>query len=230
MKSGEETKLRFFRLSCYEKRLWEEGLSLIAGVDEVGRGPLAGPLVAAAVIFPGDIFLPSVDDSKKLSPKQREEVFLEIGKEARALGVGVVSEATIDRINILQATYLAMRRAVAELKASPDYLLVDGITIPELDIPQLAIIKGDSLSISIAAASIVAKVTRDRLMVEQDRRFPQYGFAQHKGYGTKSHLRALDKYGVSPLHRRSFRPVKERLKKKKIEDADKRRFLGLKNY
>ncbi|MCD5397658.1 ribonuclease HII [candidate division NPL-UPA2 bacterium] len=208
-----EQEIRFPCLSRYEKRLWREGFSLIAGIDEAGRGPLAGPVVAAAVILPRDIFLPSVDDSKKLSSQKREEVFSEIGKGARAIGVGVVGEVTIDRINILQATYLAMRQAVAELKAFPDYLLVDGMTLPGLDTPQLAIVKGDSLSISIAAASIVAKVTRDRIMAEKDKRFPQYGFAQHKGYGTKVHLKALDEYGVSPLHRRSFRPVKERLSK-----------------
>ncbi len=212
MKNREKEKLRFSRMSRYERELWGKGWSLIAGVDEAGRGPLAGPVIAAAVILPQDIFLPDLNDSKKLSPQKREEVFSRIGKEARAIGVGVVSEVTIDRINILQAAYLAMRQAVAELRASPDYLLVDGMTIPGLNISQLAIVKGDSLSISIAAASIVAKVTRDRLMIEQDRRFPQYGFAQHKGYGTKGHLRALDECGVSPLHRRSFRPVKERLK------------------
>ncbi|MCD5402011.1 ribonuclease HII, partial [candidate division NPL-UPA2 bacterium] len=146
-------------------------------------------------------------------PQKREEVFSGIWREAGAVGVGVVSEVTIDRINILQATYLAMRQAVSELKVSPDYLLVDGMTVPGLDTPQLAIVSGDSLSISVAAASIVAKVTRDRIMAEKDKRFPQYGFAKHKGYGTKGHLRALGEYGVSPLHRRSFRPVKERLKK-----------------
>ena len=213
MKNREKKKLRFSRMSCYERELWSEGFSLIAGVDEAGRGPLAGPVVAAAVILPKGSFLSGLDDSKKLSPQKREEIFLGIWREAGAVGVGVVSEVTIDRINILQATYLAMRQAVSELKVSPDYLLVDGMTVPGLDTPQLAIVSGDSLSISVAAASIVAKVTRDRIMAEKDKRFPQYGFAKHKGYGTKGHLRALGEYGVSPLHRRSFRPVKEHLKK-----------------
>lgn len=220
MKNREKEKLRFSRMSTYEKELWGKGLSLIAGVDEAGRGPLAGPVVAAAVILCKDTFLFGLDDSKKLSPRKRAEIFPEIWREARAVGVGVVSEVIIDRINILQATWLAMRRAVADLsalpiqaeqKVSPDYLLVDGMIIPKLDILQLAIVNGDSKSISIAAASVVAKVTRDRIMVEQDKHFPQYGFAGHKGYGTKGHLRALDEYGVCSLHRRSFRPVKERL-------------------
>jgi len=219
MKNGEKEKLRLSRMSTYERRLWRKGSSLVAGIDEAGRGPLAGPVVAAAVILAKDTFLCGLDDSKKLSPRKRAEIFPEIWREARAVGVGVVSEVIIDRINILQATYLAMSRAVADLsaaglKVSPDCLLVDGMTIPELDILQLAIVKGDSLSISIAAASIIAKVTRDGIMVEQDKLFPQYGFAGHKGYGTKEHLRALDKYGVCSLHRRSFKPVQERLKNK----------------
>jgi len=177
----------------YERGLWRKGLSRVAGVDEAGRGPLAGPVVAAAVIFPLDTFLPGLDDSKKLSPQKREEVFFKIWKEAGAIGVGIVSEIVIDRINILQATYLAMRQAVKKLPVSPDCLLVDGMTtIPDLNTFQVAIVKGDSLSISVAAASIVAKVTRDRIMVEKDKHFPQYGFAKHKGYGTKAHLKALD--------------------------------------
>lgn len=216
MKDRKKEKLKFSRMSRYERELWKEGLSLIAGVDEAGRGPLAGPVVAAAVILPKDTFLPGLDDSKKLSPRKREKIFSEIWKEAEAVGVGVVDEVIIDRINILQATYLAMRQAVTELKVSPDCLLVDGMTIPNQDTLQLAIVKGDSLSISVAAASIVAKVTRDRIMVEQDKHFPQYGFAKHKGYGTKGHLRALDEYGVCSLHRRSFSPVKEHLNNKLV--------------
>ncbi|NOX97682.1 MAG: ribonuclease HII [Nitrospirae bacterium] len=199
----------------YERGLWRKGLSRVAGVDEAGRGPLAGPVVAAAVILPLDIFLPGLDDSKKLSPQKREEIFFKIWREAGAIGVGIVSEIVIDRINILQATYLAMRQAVTKLPVSPDCLLVDGMTtIPDLNTFQVAIVKGDSLSISVAAASIVAKVTRDRIMVEKDKHFPQYGFAKHKGYGTKVHLKALDKYGACSLHRRSFKPVKERLNHK----------------
>lgn len=224
MKGKKKEKLRFSRMSRYERKLWREGLSLIAGVDEAGRGPLAGPVVAAAVILPQDTSLFGLDDSKKLSSGKREKIFSGIWKEARAVGIGVVSEAIIDRINILQATYLAMHQAVANLSARhagaglrifPDYLLVDGMTIPGLDTLQLAIVKGDSLSISVAAASIVAKVTRDRIMVEKDKRFPQYGFAKHKGYGTKEHLKCLDEYGISPAHRRSFGPVKKRLNKEK---------------
>ncbi|MCK4326163.1 ribonuclease HII [bacterium] len=209
MRSQRQEKSRLFRMSRYERRLWKENFSAVAGVDEAGRGPLAGPVVAAAVILPQNIFIPGLDDSKRLGPKRREELFSLIKKQAKAVGVGMVNQSTIDRINILQATFLAMGRAVAKLRPLPEYVLVDGLIIPDIDIFQLSITGGDRLSISIAAASIVAKVTRDRIMVEEDKHLPQYGFASHKGYATRRHLEALARYGVSPLHRRSFRPVRE---------------------
>lgn len=200
-------------MSRYERRFWKEGFSTVAGVDEAGRGPLAGPVVAAAVILSPNIFIHGLDDSKRLSSRRREELFSLIKKQAKAVGVGTVSQSTIDRINILQATFLAMRMAVAKLRPSPEYLLVDGLIIPDIDVSQLPIVKGDRLSISIAAASIVAKVIRDRIMVKEDERLPQYGFARHKGYATKRHLEALARHGVSPLHRCSFRPVRETISK-----------------
>ncbi len=209
MKSQREEKRRLFRMSRYERRLWNEGFSAIAGVDEAGRGPLAGPVVAAAVILPPNVFISGLDDSKRLSPRRREELFSLIKKQAKAVGVGIVGQRAIDRINILQATFLAMGRAVGGLGPSPQYLLVDGLIIPDIDIFQLSIVRGDRLSISIAAASIVAKVTRDRIMMEKDKHLPQYGFARHKGYATRRHLEALAEHGISPLHRRSFRPVRE---------------------
>ena len=212
MKSQREELRRLFRMSRYERRFWKEGFSTVAGVDEAGRGPLAGPVVAAAVILSPNIFIHGLDDSKRLSSRRREELFPLIKKQAKAVGVGTVSQSTIDRINILQATFLAMRRAVAKLRPSPEYLLVDGLIIPDIDVSQLPIVKGDRLSISIAAASIVAKVIRDRIMVKEDERLPQYGFARHKGYATKRHLEALARHGVSPLHRCSFRPVRECLR------------------
>ncbi len=199
-------------MSRYERRFWKEGFSTVAGVDEAGRGPLAGPVVAAAVILPPNIFIHGLDDSKRLSSRRREELFPLIKKQAKAVGVGTVSQSTIDRINILQATFLAMRRAVAKLRPSPEYLLVDALIIPDIDVSQLPIVKGDRLSVSIAAASIVAKVIRDRIMVKEDERLPQYGFARHKGYATKRHLEALARHGVSPLHRCSFRPVRETIR------------------
>lgn len=200
-------------MSRYERRFWKEGFSTVAGVDEAGRGPLAGPVVAAAVILSPNIFIHGLDDSKRLSSRRREELFSLIKQQAKAVGVGTVSQSTIDRINILQATFLAMRMAVAKLRPSPEYLLVDGLIIPDIDVSQLPIVKGDRLSISIAAASIVAKVIRDRIMVKEDERLPQYGFARHKGYATKRHLEALARHGVSPLHRCSFRPVRETISK-----------------
>lgn len=213
MKSQREELRRLFRMSRYERRFWKEGFSTVAGVDEAGRGPLAGPVVAAAVILSPNIFIHGLDDSKRLSSRRREELFSLIKKQAKAVGVGTVSQSTIDRINILQATFLAMRMAVAKLRPSPEYLLVDGLIIPDIDVSQLPIVKGDRLSISIAAASIVAKVIRDRIMVKEDERLPQYGFARHKGYATKRHLEALARHGVSPLHRCSFRPVRETISK-----------------
>lgn len=176
----------------------------ICGIDEAGRGPLAGPVVAGAVILPKDCEILYLNDSKKLSAKRRDELFDEIGEKAAAVGVGVVSPERIDEINILQATYEAMRMAVNALEVTPQVLLNDAVTIPGITITQVPIIKGDAKSVSIAAASIVAKVTRDRMMAEYDADYPQYGFAKHKGYGSAAHIEAIQKYGPSPIHRQSF--------------------------
>ena len=176
----------------------------ICGIDEVGRGPLAGPVVAGAVILPKDCSLLYLNDSKKLSEKRREELYEKIMETAVAVGIGYNTPARIDEINILQATYEAMRKAVADLSVKPDLLLNDAVTIPEIEIKQVPIIKGDAKSISIAAASIVAKVTRDRLMVKYGEVYPEYGFASHKGYGTAMHMDAIRKYGPTPIHRKSF--------------------------
>lgn len=176
----------------------------ICGIDEVGRGPLAGPVVAGAVILPKDDMILYLNDSKKLSEKKREMLYDEIMSRAVATGIGMASPARIDEINILQATYEAMRMAIDNLEVRPDILLNDAVTIPQVDIPQVPIIKGDAKSISIAAASIIAKVTRDRLMVEYDKVLPGYDFASNKGYGTKAHIAGLKELGPTPIHRRSF--------------------------
>ena len=176
----------------------------ICGIDEVGRGPLAGPVVAGAVILPKDDMILYLNDSKKLSEKKREMLYDEIMNRAVATGIGMASPARIDEINILQATYEAMRMAIDNLKVRPDILLNDAVTIPQVDILQVPIIKGDAKSISIAAASIIAKVTRDRLMVEYDKVLPGYDFASNKGYGTKAHIAGLKELGPTPIHRRSF--------------------------
>lgn len=176
----------------------------ICGIDEAGRGPLCGPVVAAAVILPDEYNILYINDSKKLSETKREEVYKEIDKYAVAYGVGIVSPERIDEINILQATYEAMRTAIHKLSVKPDILLNDAVTIPMVDIKQVPIIKGDAKSQSIAAASIVAKVTRDHLMEEYDKLYPEYGFAKHKGYGTAAHIKAIKEYGPCPIHRRTF--------------------------
>ena len=176
----------------------------ICGVDEAGRGPLAGPVVAGAVILPKDCEILYLNDSKKLSARRRDELFDEIREKAVAIGVGVVSPEEIDKINILQATYEAMRMAVNALETAPQVLLNDAVTIPGISISQVPVIKGDAKSVSIAAASIVAKVTRDRMMAEYDAEYPLYGFAKHKGYGSAAHIEAIQKYGPCPIHRRSF--------------------------
>jgi ribonuclease HII len=190
-----------------EEELWATGARLVAGVDEAGRGPLAGPVTAAAVILPRDLSIRGIEDSKKLTPEKREELFVLITSEAVAVGVSSVSEKVIDEINILKATQRAMREAVAGLGEIPDHVLVDGNEVPNLDLPQTAIHGGDESSTVIAAASIVAKVTRDRLLLEYDEHYPGYGFAQHKGYGTPEHLAALTRLGPCEIHRRSFRTV-----------------------
>lgn len=176
----------------------------VCGIDEAGRGPLCGPVVAAAVILPDEYNILYINDSKKLSETKREEVYKEIDKYAIAYGVGIVSPERIDEINILQATYEAMRTAIHKLSVTPDILLNDAVTIPMVDIKQVPIIKGDAKSQSIAAASIVAKVTRDHLMEEYDKLYPEYGFAKHKGYGTAAHIKAIKEYGPCPIHRRTF--------------------------
>lgn len=176
----------------------------VCGIDEAGRGPLCGPVVAAAVILPDEYNILYINDSKKLSETKREEVYKEIDKYAVAYGVGIVSPERIDEINILQATYEAMRTAIHKLSVKPDILLNDAVTIPMVDIKQVPIIKGDAKSQSIAAASIVAKVTRDHLMEEYDKLYPEYGFAKHKGYGTAAHIKAIKEYGPCPFHRRTF--------------------------
>ena len=193
---------RIEQMKQYEKEYASYGY--ICGIDEVGRGPLAGPVVAGAVILPKDCNILYLNDSKQLSEKKREELYDIIMKEAVAVGIGYASHQRIDEINILQATYEAMRQAVSKLSVKPDLLLNDAVTIPGIDIKQVPIIKGDAKSVSIAAASIVAKVTRDRLMVEYDHVYPEYHFADNKGYGAAVHIEALKKYGPTPIHRRSF--------------------------
>ena len=203
--TGERLEKELARLEAMKEFEREyDGCSLICGVDEAGRGPLAGPVAAGAVILPKDCTILYLNDSKKLSEKRREELFLEIREKAFSYSVGIVGPERIDEINILQATYEAMRQTVSGLGVVPDLLLNDAVTIPELAIPQVPIIKGDAKSVSIAAASILAKVTRDHLMEEYDRQFPQYGFAKHKGYGTAAHVAALREFGPCPIHRRSF--------------------------
>lgn len=189
-------------MSVYEKHYRDH--STICGIDEVGRGPFAGPVVAGAVILPKDHPILYLNDSKKLSEKKREELYEVIMNEAVATGIGIASPARIDEINILQATYEAMRMAISNLSVQPDLLLNDAVTIPEIGITQVPIIKGDAKSVSIAAASIIAKVTRDRLMVEYEEVFPGYEFASNKGYGTKAHIEGLKKLGPTPIHRMSF--------------------------
>lgn len=193
----------------FERAAQQRGYHHIAGVDEAGRGPLAGPVVAAAVILHPDRPIAGVNDSKKLTERRREQLFERIMADALSIGIGSASPETIDRINILQATRQAMREAVQKLSPCPDYLLIDGITPLDSPLPQQTITQGDSRSASIAAASIIAKVTRDRLMREYDQHYPHYGFARHKGYGSRSHLAALRQYGPCPIHRISFGGVRE---------------------
>ena len=203
----QDEKLANERLRLKQMRQYEEKYShcdYICGIDEVGRGPLAGPVVAAAVILPKDAEILYLNDSKKLSAKRREELYDEIQEKAIAIGIGMAGPARIDEINILQATYEAMRMAIDKLEVRPDLLLNDAVTIPGVKISQVPIVKGDAKSISIAAASIVAKVTRDRMMKEYEEIFPGYDFASNKGYGTKAHIQALKTLGPCVIHRRSF--------------------------
>ena len=198
----EAERERLEAMRAYERQYGERGR--LCGIDEAGRGPLAGPVVAGAVILPGDCEILYLNDSKKLTEKRRELLYDEIMEKAVAVGVGVVGPERIDGINILQATYEAMRMAVANLSVSPDLLLNDAVTIPLVEIPQVPIVKGDAKSVSIAAASVIAKVTRDRMMAEYDKIFPGYGFASNKGYGSAAHIAALKENGHCAIHRRSF--------------------------
>ena len=200
--SLQKERERLAQMRKYEEQYKE--YRFICGIDEAGRGPLAGPVVAGAVILPADCEFLYLNDSKKLSAAKREQLYDEIMEKAIAVGVGMASPARIDEINILQATYEAMRTAVSELGVKPDILLNDAVTIPGIEIRQVPIIKGDAKSVSIAAASIIAKVTRDRLMIQYEEVLPGYGFAKHKGYGSKEHIEAIRKLGPTPIHRRTF--------------------------
>ena len=198
----------FIEMQYYERLAYKEGASFIAGVDEVGRGPLAGPVVAAAVILPKNIEDLGFDDSKKLSASKREEIYRLIQEKAIAIGIGIVDADIIDKVNIYQASRLAMQQAVSELKIQPDYLLIDAMKI-DVNTPQIGIIKGDAKSISIAAASIVAKQVRDQMMQEFDELYPGYDFSNNAGYGTPKHLEGLKSKGICPIHRKTFAPIKD---------------------
>ena len=207
MRKISEEKLAVERVRLEGMREFENkysDLAYVAGIDEAGRGPLAGPVVAAAVILPKDIFLPFLNDSKKVTEKRRDVLFDEIKQNAIAYGIGIASNTLIDEINILQATYEAMREAINALEKTPDVLLVDAVHIPDINIKQVGIVKGDAKSVNIAAASILAKVTRDRIMAEYDKIYPEYGFASNKGYGTATHIAALKEVGPCAIHRKSF--------------------------
>ena len=199
--------LRLEKMLAYERELYAQGIDLIAGVDEVGRGPLAGPVVAAAVILPKACKIPGLNDSKKIPKSKHKEIYEAVLQEAIAIGIGIKDNHVIDQVNIYEATKLAMMEAVGQLEPQPQHLLIDAMKL-DLPISQISIIKGDANSLSIAAASIVAKVTRDQMMEEFDREYPGYDFAQNAGYGTAKHLAGLDQLGVTPIHRRSFEPIK----------------------
>jgi len=209
MKQNSKEYKRLLSLTVMEQQARLLGYQHIAGVDEAGRGPLAGPVVAAACVIPEDILIDRINDSKQLTSEVRDEIYQNIlSLEAVDYGVGIVDALKIDQINILQATFEAMRAAIAVLKLKPDYLLVDGLHVPTMHIPGLALVEGDGKSQSIAAASILAKVTRDRIMSQLHEQWPQYRFKQNKGYGTAEHLEAIQKYGPCPIHRMSFAPLK----------------------
>jgi ribonuclease HII len=200
----EKEMKRLNEMYAYEREAFEQGFGIVAGIDEAGRGPLAGPVVAACVILPQYCLVEGINDSKKLSPPKREKLYDVIMDRAISVGIGIVDEKTIDELNILNATKIAMKTALDRVSPAPELLLTDAVELYGIDIPQKALIKGDSLSISIAAASIVAKVTRDRLLIEADKKYPLYGFSKHKGYGTRQHIDAIKKYGICPIHRVSF--------------------------
>lgn len=205
---AQKLKEHFEEMKEFEKNARKSGFKFIAGIDEVGRGPLAGPVVSAAVILPEDFDLHEVNDSKQLSLKKREELFVKIKEQAVAIGIGIKDHDVIDQVNIYEATKLAMKEAVEQLEVKPDFLLIDAMVL-DLPIGQEKIIKGDARSISIACASIIAKVTRDKMMEEFDIMYPGYDFSNNAGYGTKKHLMGLEEHGVTPIHRKSFAPVKD---------------------
>lgn len=201
----EKEEQRLIKLKEIDEEIYENGAKYICGIDEAGRGPLAGPVVVASCILPRDSMIEGINDSKKISEKKRERVYEEIIKQAVSYGVGIIDESRIDEINILQATKVGLTESIKELEVVPDIILVDALRgINTCNIPYRSIIKGDASSYSIAAASIIAKVTRDRLMLKYDEMYPEYGFAKHKGYGTANHIAAIKQYGLCPIHRRSF--------------------------
>lgn len=205
----------------FEKELWNQGIKYVAGVDEVGRGPLIGPVVTACVILPEDFILPGLTDSKKLTEKKREEFYPYIMEHALSVSVGMMDEKVIDEVNIYEATKLAMYQAINNSKIKPEHVLIDAMKL-DLDIPSTSIIKGDMKSISISAASVIAKVTRDRMMIELDKKYPMYGFKNHKGYPTKKHIEAILKYGLIEGYRETFNPIleiKNNEKKGKIKNG-----------
>ena len=207
LKKQVDEDLRLEKMLTYEKELYAQGIQLIAGVDEVGRGPLAGPVVAAAVILPKNCKIPGLNDSKKIPKSKHQAIYQAVLDQAISVGIGVKDNHVIDQVNIYEATKLAMLEAIHELDPQPQHLLIDAMKL-DLPISQTSIIKGDANSLSIAAASIVAKVTRDQMMAAYDQEYPGYDFAQNAGYGTTKHLEGLEKQGVSPIHRRSFEPIK----------------------
>lgn len=208
MKKGNKAQEKIDLLK-YEKELYKEGITLIAGTDEAGRGPLVGPVVAAAVILPKNYSLEGLNDSKQLSEKKREKFYDIIYKDAISVGVGVVDAKTIDEINILEASRLAMKKAIQKLSVKPEYVLSDAMKLDGINIPYKDIIHGDALSLNVAAASVIAKVTRDRMMVELDEKYPEYGFKKHKGYPTKEHLENVKKYGVLENYRFTYKPIRD---------------------
>lgn len=202
----------------YEKELWDKGINYIAGIDEVGRGPLIGPVVTACVVLPKDFVLEGLTDSKKLTEKKREEYYDYIMEHALSVSVGMMDEKVIDEVNIYEATKLAMYQAVENSKIKPEHVLIDAMKLENLEMPSTSIIKGDAKSISIAAASVIAKVTRDRMMIELDKKHPMYGFKSHKGYPTKKHVEAIEKYGLIDGYRLTFKPISTMFNKKLVNN------------
>ncbi|MGT2911080.1 ribonuclease HII [Streptococcus cameli] len=214
IQAEQDEECRLEKMLSYEKDLYVKGYELIAGIDEVGRGPLAGPVVAAAVILPKNCRIKGLNDSKKIPKSKHQTIYQAVLNQALAVGIGVMDNNVIDKVNIYEATKLAMEEALRQLSIQPQTLLIDAMTLERVKLPQQSIIKGDANSLSIAAASIVAKVTRDKMMAAYDQTYPGYGFAQNAGYGTASHLKGLEQFGVTPIHRRSFEPIKSLLVKK----------------